>query len=82
MEASILDLGKNVREAIDRHERVTLTRHGRRGAVIVPLDEQTDSDRPKAASLPAFGMRAKRPDMADPVAYVEEIPKSRGDDAS
>lgn len=78
MEASILDLGKKVREAIDRHERVTLTRRGRRCAVIVPLDEQTDGDSPKAASLPAFGMWANCPDMADPVAYVEEIRKPRG----
>ena len=75
MEASILDLGKKMREvmaAIDRHERVILTRRGRRYAEIVSLDE-VETRKIRVADLPAFGMWAGRTDMIDPVAYVSEI---------
>ena len=79
MEASVLDLRKRMREvmsAIDRRERVTLTHRGRRRAVIVPFGEAA-SGRVKVADLAAFGMWADRADMADPVAYVDEIRKPR-----
>lgn len=79
MEASVLDLRKKMREvmsAIDRRERVILTNRGHRRAVIIPLDEAKPG-KVKVAGLPAFGMWADRADMADPVAYVDEIRKPR-----
>ena len=79
MEASVLDLRRKMRDvisAIDRHEHVTLSYRGRRIAVMVPLDgaQRTAA---KASELPAFGMWAGRDDLADPVAYVENIRKPR-----
>ena len=44
--------------------------------MIVPFGEAT-SGRVKVADLAAFGMWADRADMADPVAYVDEIRKPR-----
>ena len=79
MEASVLDLRKKMREvmsAIDRGERVTLTRRGRRYAVIVPFDE-AKSSKVKVADLPAFGMWTDRADILSPISYVDEIRKSR-----
>ena len=79
MEASVLDLGKKMREvmsAIDRGERITLTRRGRRYAVIVPFDE-AKSSKVKVADLPAFGMWTDRADILSPISYVDEIRKSR-----
>ena len=79
MEASVLDLRKKMREimsAIDRHECVTLTYRGCCRAVIVPLSEAKQS-KIQVADLPAFGMWAERADMADPVAYVEELRRPR-----
>jgi len=77
MEASVLDLRKNmsrVMSALDRRERVILTHRGRRRAVIVPITEQK---KVKVADLPAFGMWADREDLSDPVAYVEGLRKPR-----
>ena len=79
MEASVLDLRKQMKKvmaAVDRHEYVTLTHRGKRRAVIVPWSEMR-KPKVKTADLPAFGMWAGRDDMADPVAYVREIRKSR-----
>ena len=79
MEASVLDLRKRMHEvmsAINRHERVTLTYRGRRRAIIIPFAEENIS-RPKVEELPAFGMWSGRDDMADPVAFVEQIRKPR-----
>lgn len=79
MEASVLDLRKRMQDvmsAINRRERVTLTYRGRRRALIIPIAEDNASSI-KVEELPAFGMWAEREDMADPVAYVEEIRKQR-----
>ena len=79
MEASVLDLRRKMHDvisAIERHEHVTLSYRGRRIAVMVPVDE-TQKASVKANELPAFGMWAGRDDLADPVAYVENIRKSR-----
>ncbi|MDD6338126.1 MAG: prevent-host-death family protein [Lentisphaeria bacterium] len=79
MEASVLDLRKKMRKvmsAIDRREQVTLTYRGKRRAVIVPLPESRKKQ-VRVADLPAFGMWAGRDDMADPVAYVENLRKPR-----
>ena len=79
MEASVLDLRKKMKKvmsAVERHEYVTLTHRGKRRAVIVPWSEMQKS-KVKTSDLPAFGMWAGRDDIADPVAYVEEIRKPR-----
>ena len=79
MEASVLDLRKKMRKvmsAIDRREQVTLTYRGKRRAVIVPLAEARKKP-VRVADLPAFGMWAGRDDLADPVAYVENLRKPR-----
>ena len=79
MEASVLDLRKKMKKvmsAIDRRERVTLTYRGKRRAVIVPWTE-TGKKTVRTADLAAFGMWADRADMADPVAYVENLRKPR-----
>ena len=79
MEASVLDLRKKMKKvmsAIDRREHVTLTYRGKRRAVIVPWTE-TKKKTVRTADLAAFGMWADRADMADPVAYVENLRKPR-----
>ena len=79
MEASILDLRKNVKEvmsAIDRNEQVVLTRRRRKIAVILPIRDNR-AVKTKVAELPAFGMWAERDDMQDVAAYVRELRKPR-----
>jgi hypothetical protein len=79
MEASALDLRKNMREvmaAIDRNERVTLIYRGRRKAVIIPFDEAS-KPQVKVADHPAFGIWADRHDLDDVPAYVRELRKPR-----
>ena len=79
MEASILDLRKNMKKvmsALERNERVTLTRRRRKMAVIVPAGEK-QARKIKAAHLAAFGMSADREDMQDVSAYVRELRKPR-----
>ena len=79
MEASVLDLRKNMPEviaAIDRNERVTLTYRGNRKAVIIPFDE-ANKPRVKTSDHPAFGMWAGRHDLNDVPAYVRELRKPR-----
>ena len=79
MEASILDLRKNMKKvmsALERNERVTLTRRRRKMAVIVPAGEK-QARKIKAADHAAFGMWADREDMQDVSAYVRELRKPR-----
>ena len=77
MEASVLDLRKKMREvleAIDRRETVTLTHRGRRKAIILPYPEKKSV---RIEDLPAFGMWKDREDMSDPVAYVNKLREGR-----
>lgn len=79
MEATILDLRKNMKKvmsAIERNERVILTRRSRRMAVIMPVREQ-DAEKKKVADLPAFGMWADRSEMRDVSKYVRDLRKPR-----
>ncbi|MDD3155086.1 MAG: hypothetical protein PHS41_09470 [Victivallaceae bacterium] len=79
MEASILDLRKNMKKvmsALDRNERVILTRRRRKMAVIMPAHE-TNTDKVKVADLAAFGMWESREDMQDVAAYVRKLRKPR-----
>ena len=84
MVASILDLRgkmKDILSALDRNEKVTLTRRGKRFAVIVPDGLTNPAPKLKPEEVPGFGMWADREDMADPVEYVENLRKGRFDDA-
>ena len=83
MVASVLDLRRKMREivyALEHNEKVTLTRRGKRFAVIVPYELTQETDL-KVEDSPCFGMWADREDMADPVEYVEKIRKGRFEDA-
>lgn len=78
MEASILDLRKNMKKvmsAIDRNEHVVLTRRRKKMAVILPIRD--NAAQMKVSESPAFGMWAKRDDMQDVAAYVRELRKPR-----
>lgn len=84
MVASILDLRgkmKDILSALDRNEKVTLTRRGKRFAVIVPDGLTKSEESFNIEDNPCFGMWADREDMADPVEYVENLRKGRFDDA-
>lgn len=79
MEASILDLRNNMKKvmsAIERNERVILTRRHRKMAVIMPVCDSRKI-RAKVADSPAFGMWADREEMRDVVSYVRELRKPR-----
>lgn len=79
MEATILDLRKNMKKvmsALERNERVVLTRRRRKMAVIMPVREH-EAEKKKVAELPAFGMWADRSEMQDVPTYVRELRKPR-----
>ena len=78
MEATVLDLRKNMRSilaALGRNEHVTLTYRGRKKAVIVPCWEEEKAV--AASEHRAFGMWADRDDVADVDAFVRELRKGR-----
>lgn len=81
MEASILDLRKNMKKvmsALERNERVTLTRRHRKMAVIIPEGEkQEKKTKTKTTDLAAFGMWHDREDMKDVSKYIRELRKPR-----
>ncbi|MBI4560186.1 MAG: hypothetical protein HY706_21550 [Candidatus Hydrogenedentes bacterium] len=74
MKATLLDLRRKTRrivEAIERNETVTLTKHRREIALIVPK-----KDAKLSASLresPAFGIWKNRSDMRDPAKHVRRL---------
>jgi prevent-host-death family protein len=77
MKATVLDLRRktgDILAALDRNERVTLTKRGRKTAVIVPLNGET---RLSAATHAAFGMWRDREDLADVAGYVRALRKGR-----
>ena len=79
MEATILDLRKNMKKimsAIERRERVVLSRRRRKMAVIIPISELNEN-KAKVADLRAFGMWADREDIAFVEDYVRELRKPR-----
>ena len=87
MVASVLDLRSkmsDIMKALERNEKVTLTRRGKRFAVIVPdslMKKENSLTLQDIEDSPCFGMWADREDMADPVAYVENLRKGRFEDA-
>lgn len=80
MEASILDLRKNMKKvmsALERNERVTLTRRRRKMAVIVPAGEKQARKIKSSRPCGHSAMWADREDMQDVSAYVRELRKPR-----
>ena len=78
MNASVLDLRKNMKEviaAIDRNEKVTLTYRGRKKAVLIPCSEEVSKT--SVVEHPAFGMWADRKDMKNVAKYVRDLRKGR-----
>ena len=81
MKATFLDLRRNptkIFEALEHNEVVTLSRHGREIAKIVPL--KTDRRAISIRESPAFGIWKNRTDMKDPPAFVRKLRKGRFND--
>jgi antitoxin (DNA-binding transcriptional repressor) of toxin-antitoxin stability system len=79
MKATIVDLRYRMKEvlgALDRGETVTVSYRGKEKAKLVPIVKE-ELPTSKVTELPFFGMWKDREDMADPVAYVRKIRKSR-----
>ena len=79
MKASVMDLRHNMKEilnALDRNETVTLLYHGKERAQIVPLPARRKRT-VKPSEHPAFGMWADREDMEDVEAYVRKLREPR-----
>ncbi len=77
MKATVLDLRRRtgaILAALDRNEQVTLTKRGRKTAVIVPYQAES---RPSAASHAAFGLWRDRRDLVDVPSFVRALRKGR-----
>ncbi len=82
MKATVVDLRrrtKEIIEALDRGEEVTITYRGEEKGVIVPSG-RGNARRVSASELPAFGMWKDREDMRDVNAYVRRLRRGRFDD--
>jgi antitoxin (DNA-binding transcriptional repressor) of toxin-antitoxin stability system len=78
MNASILDLRKNMKSvlsAIERNEQVTLTYRGNKKAVIISCNDKRE--RIPASEHPAFSMWANHSGLEDVNGYVRKIRKGR-----
>ena len=78
MRASILDLRNRMREilnALDLNEIVTLTYRGKEKAKIVPT--QLDTAKASLKGHPAFGMWKDRTDNEDVASAVRSLRKGR-----
>ena len=79
MNATFLDLRnrtKDILEALERNESVTLTYRGKPKAIISPIGQEKKK-RISAADHPAFGMWKDREDMKDVEKYMRELRKGR-----
>lgn len=79
MKATVLDLKNKTREileALDRGETVTLYHRGRKKADIVPAKAGPTSKEALMES-PFFGMWKDREDMADVEAFVRKLREPR-----
>jgi prevent-host-death family protein len=75
-----VDLRRRTREiieALDRGESVTITYRGKEKGTIVPARKKK---RRSITEHPAFGMWKDREDMKDPSAWVRKIRRSRAHD--
>jgi len=78
MKASLLDLRRQtnkVVEAIDKNQKVTLTRRGKTFAVISPIHSKEKAVRVK--DHPAFGMHADSQSKDDVLNYMKKIRSNR-----
>ena len=65
MKASVVDLRykmKNVLQAIDRNETVTILHHGQERAIITPID---NNENKSVVSHPFFGMKNEAVETVD-----------------
>ncbi|MBI5526904.1 MAG: type II toxin-antitoxin system prevent-host-death family antitoxin [Deltaproteobacteria bacterium] len=77
MKATAKDLrvrGRELLDAVDRGERVTITFRGRPRAILVPLDAPRRRD---LESDPAFGLWRDHTGVVDVEAYVDRVRRSR-----
>lgn len=80
MKASILDLRRRTKEvlqALDRNETVTILYRGKEKAILSPAQTPTKKTIQDHA---AFGMWQNREDMADVDTYVRNLRKGRLND--
>ena len=78
MKASVLDLRyrmKDVLQAIDRGETVTVLYRGKEKASILPIANKNEEAR--AQDQEFFGLWKNRPDLADPAALVRKLRQPR-----
>ena len=81
MKASVVDLRyrmKEVLNALDRGETVTVLYRGKEKARLTPID--SEKKKGSLASHPAFGMWKDRADLKDVPAYVRQLRRGRFDD--
>ena len=79
MKASVVDLRhkmKEVMDALDRNEQVTILYRGKERAVIVPAEDKRRK-RISAADHPACGMWKDRDDLKDVPAVVRKWRRGR-----
>ena len=82
MQATAVDLRRRTREifeALDRGEEVTLLYRGEKKGTIVPAPNRRRKQRPMSEH-PAVGMWKDREDMRDVNAYVRRLRRGRFDD--
>jgi antitoxin (DNA-binding transcriptional repressor) of toxin-antitoxin stability system len=80
MKASVVDLRyrmKDVLEALDRGETVTVLYRGKEKARLTPIAGEKKGS---LVSDPAFGMWKDRADLKDVPAYVRKLRRGRFDD--
>ena len=80
MKASVVDLRyrmKDVLNALDRGETVTVLYRGKEKARLTPVAGQKKG---RLASHPAFGMWKDRADLKDVPAYVRHLRRGRFED--
>ena len=78
MKASVVELRhkmKEIMEALDRNEAVTITYRGKDRAVMVPVEQAKKQI--SASEHPACGMWKDRPEMEDVHAYLRRLRESR-----
>jgi hypothetical protein len=79
MNASVLDFRrrmKDIIQALDRNETVTILHRGKKKGTILPAGLEKRRARPMAAH-PAFGMWKDREDMSDVRAVMRKLREGR-----
>lgn len=82
MKATIVDLRHKTKEivnALDRNESVTLTHRGKEKGIIMPIQSKDDHTE-SSAKHPAFGLWKDHSESEDVGDYVRNLRKGRFDD--